>query len=71
MLDKPDVQGPGGELVQELEVEDHELPGLDEQVQEDEDEHQEEVQWRNKLHFFNRVCFRRSFDSVWSFGLVP
>ena len=55
MLGKPDVPNPGGELVQERDVEDHELPGLDEQIDEGEKDEpkkeSEEVDWQNKLHY--------------------
>ena len=52
---EPDVQDPGGES-QERDVEDHELPGLNEPIDEGEGEKDEpqgekdEPQWQNKLH---------------------
>lgn len=50
-----DVQDPGGELVPGRDVEDHPLPGLEEQVDKGEDElpkdEPEEIQFQNKLHF--------------------
>lgn len=50
-----DVQDPGGELVPGRDVEDHPLPGLEEEVDKGEDElpkdEPEEIQFQNKLHF--------------------